>query len=375
MIGRCPDDLWQTRSVGGQIARRWSGLMILIVALTFSIGCESGTEPEPQPGYLLYAAMHGTSEGWIAVIDCATDSVIDSIAHGFQTGPGVVASPDGKYFAVLGSSRPPEIFDAVSRTQIKYLAAPALKALFLPAEQLVISPDYSSTRVYSMPGFQLRETWLRPRWFTEPVGSLGRFASLDSQSEQPPRNDLHKIVIFSPDGAPIDSFSIIQGNAALNVHCFTFSPDGTRFYGGVYGGGKFYIAGYDLTGHTMLFLHQPTRAFQHCFVSPDGREVWVTDHGDLYGFNPEHRGSTDVYDAFTGSLIDSVVLSGSYADSSRTLAPWSVRFVPGSEKVYINSVAGGQPMLVVNSRTKEIERVIFPEFDKWVEEIDIAPRP
>ncbi len=350
-------------------------LAISAGVLSSLTSCESGIQPQLEPRYLLYAAMHGVSEGSIAVIDCATDSVIDSVTRGFQSSPGVVASPDGKYFAVLGSNRPPEIFEASSRTQITYLAAPSLPAVFLPSAHMILAPDYDSTRVYTIPGFEYRETWPRPCWLTEPAGSDGRTASLDSQREQPPRHDLHKIVVFDPNGTPVDSFSIKHGDTALSIGAFTFSPNGNRFYALAYGiqGGPF-LAGYDVSNHSLLFL-QPAGAFQHCRVSPDGLEVWTTDHGDLLGFAPDWHGRIDVYDASTGFHKDTVPITGYYADPNRTLAPSNIRFLPGSDKVYVNSVAGLQPLLVINARTKTVGKLIFPNFNRWVEDIDLAPRP
>jgi len=356
----------------GPVLRALAGVALAILACEVLPGCNKGTDPKPLPKYLLYAATtaSGSSEGWVAVIDCATDSVIDSISRGFQSEPGIVASPDGKYFAVLGSGRPPEIFDAVTRTQIKYLSSPSIGPLFLPSARIVLSPGPDSTLVYDIPGFNLKEVWPRPQWDIEPVGSLGRFASA-----KPTRPDPYPVefVIFNPDGSPIDSFVISPDSDTLQVApTFTFSPDGTRFYGVAFKGFRGGLACYDLISHTLLFFQRTNYSFRHCRVSPDGQEVWTTDPGDLHGFSPDHLGSIYVYDAFTGMLKDSV--SVYYPGFNRTLMPWNIRFLPNSEKVYINCV-GLQPILAINTRTKKVERLIFPDFNRWALEIDLAPQP
>lgn len=350
-------------------------LAITAWVLSSLTSCESGIQPQPEPEYLLYAAMHGYSEGWIAVINCATDSVIDSITHGFQTGPGIVACPDGKYFAVLGSGRPPEIFDAVTRTPLTSLSAPSLPPVFLPSERIIICPQFDSSLVYNIPGFNLKEVWARPRWMTGPLGSSGRVASADNQHDSM-SHPSYQYVVFDSNGAPIDSFAIRPDSGTLlQVDLpFTFSQDGTHFYGIAFG--NVYpvsLAGYDLANHSLVFLQRTGYIPHDCRVSPDGREVWTADYGDRLGWDPDHKPSVHVYDAVTGVLKDTVSLSWSEPGFAGILRPWSIRFLPNSDKVYINSVRG--PILVVNSRTKKLYKLIFSESGRFTEDIDLAPRP
>ena len=350
-------------------------LAITAWVLSSLTSCESGIQPQPEPKYLLYAAMQGSTEGWIAVIDCTADTLIDSIGRGFYNPPGIVASPDGKYFAVLGSGRPPELFDAITRSQIKYLSAPALGVLFLPSAQIVLSPTFDSTIVYQIPGFARKEVWVRPRWLIEPVGSSGRIGSADHQHDSMPHPSL-SYVIYSADGNPVDSLVINPDSAnRLEIgRASTFSPDGTRFYGTVFGSGvPMSLAGRDLNSERLLFLQATQDHPQFCRVSPDGREVWTTDPGDLSGYNPTHKGSVRVYDAASGVLKDSVSLAWTHGGAGRTLSPGSIRFLPNTDKVYICSVGG--PIMVVNGHTKMLEGLIFPEFNQHAEEIDLSPQP
>ncbi|MBI5866755.1 MAG: hypothetical protein HZB43_00435 [candidate division Zixibacteria bacterium] len=348
----------------------------LLVAIAMSlISCSKGTESKPTTKYVLYAAMHGYAEGWIAVIDCSTDSIIDSVSRGFQSDPEVVVSPDGSYFAVMCSGRPAEIFDGVSRTQIRYLSAPSLPPVFVPSEKIIICPQFDSALVYGIPEFTLKAVWERPRWFAERLGTSGLVASADRQHGQMSHSS-YRYVVYSSSGTPVDSFVISpdSGTQLIVDLPFTFSPDGTRFYGKVYGNAHpLSLAGYDLTNHALLFLTRTGDTPYDCQVSPDGREVWTVDHGDLYGFNPDHKGSIHVYDAVTGVLEDTVSVVWPLAGPARMQSPYAIRFLPNSDKVYINSFAG--PIAIVNARTKAVEKVILTESGRFTMNIGLAPKP
>jgi len=117
-----------------------------LALLVVSSGCD-GKGPEPRPvEYLLYAGMIATPpetpEAFVAVIDCQTDSIVDSIFHGFPSAVLAGASPDGRFFATKSATQPPVlIWDAATKLPIAELPRfiEALSPAFLPDAGILLT--------------------------------------------------------------------------------------------------------------------------------------------------------------------------------------------------------------------------------------------
>jgi hypothetical protein len=60
------------------------------------------------------------------------------------------------------------------------------------------------------------------------------------------------------------------------------------------------------------------------------------------------------------------------------LAAQDIRFVPDGFKAYINCGSffkGSQPILVINTQTRHVDRLIFDGFQDQAMMIGVAPRP
>ena len=358
------------------------GAAAAVVVLASLLGCDKGTGPKPAPKYLLYAAMvapQGQANGFIAVIDCETDSIIDSVKN-LSEHPGVVASPDGKYLAAISAGSPPLIIDAVNRTRIKSLAAPGLLPLFLPDAGILVYPDFDSTCVYSVPEFVVKEVWPRPRFVVEHGPGKGHLATIERRGDN--LRDRSKLVIFeylnyrAVDSVVIDPDAQDVGFQIMN---FTFSPDGARLYatGGQRGFGSG-VVGYDLRTRETLFRQSLYGPFGYCRVTPDGREVWVTDPGYPIEDSPGWPQTIFIFDAVAGTLLDTVSIRNISPSSAEPLAAQDIRFVPDGSKAYVNCGSffkGNQPILVISTRTRRVDRLIFGGFEDRAVMIDIAQYP
>ena len=95
-----------------------------------------------------------------------------------------------------------------------------------------------------------------------------------------------------------------------------------------------------------------------------------------------HNGLVVVLDAMTGITLDTIATTGFYPDSLKRLAPQNILFRPGTEphetKAYVNCGGfdyGKQPLLVIDVKTRSIEKTLFSDFGKLAEFIAIGPRP
>jgi WD40 repeat protein len=334
---------------------------------------------EPGPGkYRLYAAVPGDPDGWIAVIDCATDSVIDTLRYGFQRTPGVVASPDGRYLGVIGSGRPPLIWDVASRAPIGYFSAPTLFPTFLPEARLVIGTPYESTLVFSLPSLTPMDAWPVELVDAQRVPGRSWVMGAEHRGYPPPGDDWSKLAVYDyAEGREIDSVIISpdEQGVGFQVSNFCLSPDGRRLYalGGGAGGGPS-LVGYDLGHRQLLFRQQLYSAVGNCRVTPNGREVWITDPGS--GFeSPIFPGLILIFDAATGTVLDTITTVGYPPRPTQPLYVQDIRFTPTGEKAYVNCIKWGTPILVIDTQTRQITKLIFGGSRNMAGWIDVAPVP
>lgn len=224
-----------------RLCSKWILGALLLVGVLGLACSDKGTEPKPA-NYRLYVAKTGNPEGWVAVVDCATDSIVDTLRYGFQQdGVGVVASPDGRYLAVTGSGRPPLIWDVSGRAPIGYLTAPMLAPLFIPEARIVVGPQWDSTIIFSMPAFTPSSVWRVEIIQAQRIPGTTWIIGTDFRGVPDPHDDWSKLAIVDYSlGREIDSVVIERDDEGVGfqVARFTLSPDGRRLYalGGSAGG-------------------------------------------------------------------------------------------------------------------------------------------
>jgi DNA-binding beta-propeller fold protein YncE len=328
------------------------------------------------PKYLLYATMDGYPTGSIAVVDCETDSIINYIRN-LTGSPGVIASPDGRYLAVIGSG-PPYIFDAVTLSPIKPLSTSGYP-LFLPDAGIVLCAGRDSTTVYSLPDFIARETWQRHLDQPTPVPGRQQVALVGRALD----GNRSKLLFYNYlSTQAVDSIVMEprpqSAGSGFQIFDFAFSLSGERLYALGWVDRENFFIGYDLETRQTLFLQPIYASLGSCKVTPDGREVWVTEFDPSYGDLPSWPQAISIFDAITGTLVDTVSTFGIDPNPYKALAPREIRILPDGSKTYVSCgdiFKGTQPVLVINTTTRRIERLIFGDFKTPAWWIDVAPRP
>jgi hypothetical protein len=356
------------------------GASLLAGGLTLACATERGLEPKPGQ-YRLYVGMDASirekPQGYILTIDCATDSVADSLGYGFGSQVGwVVVSPDGRYLVVDPHGQP-WVWDLRSRQVIATLPTRLLSALFVPDESVLLGVVWDSTLVFSVPSFELIEILPVQLVGAQLIPGTSRVIGAASETGMP-----NSLVVYDyrrrriVDTLPEDSAEDAQG---FSLGGFVLSPDGERLSGFRTDSGGCWLIGYDLRARRVLFRH-PYNArggCGFCRVTPDGREVWYT-HGCNAFWIPWPE-SIHIVDAHTGVLLDTISISPDVLGREQPVAGMEIRFLPDGSKAYISGSCSalyeGHPLLVVDVRRREIIKMLFENDNRRPGYMDLAPVP
>jgi hypothetical protein len=229
-----------------------------------------------------------------------------------------------------------------------------------------------------MPDFVAREAW--HRCLREPARVPGRqqVAAVEYDSTTGRRG---KLLFFDyVTNRVIDSVIMEPRAETIGFHIvrFAFSPNGDRLYALGWLDRQSFLIGYDLGTRQTLFLQPVYTSLGFCSVTPDGREVWVTETDPFYEDFPSWPQGIFIFDAITGTLVDTVATRGISPDPYYPIAAREIRILPDGSKAYVKCGSifkGLQPILVINTATRRVERLIFGDFKDLIFMIDIAPRP
>jgi len=361
--------------------------LLLATALCSALGlsvfscAKKSSKPVPAE-YLLYVASSwGLDEAKIFIIDTEVDSIIDSMVH-----PGhsvwVAASPDGRYFSCSGYDQHIRVYHASDYSFAGELGG-YWRPIFAANIGEIVSFSPSGTTHQGYDDFSiLHETsialhYVRPCPSKDYCYGTTSFGEGNVDSTRLTFYDLRERQIaqmwpvFSRPGGGGKYYSIFR---------YHLSPDGSRFYAIATSTGygpKFFC--YDLPGDSVAFEVSRYPGTGYVQVSPDGREVWVTDPGVPSIFIPT-PGMIFIYDAHNGSLLHEISLRDLDTVTHNRPEPlyaFEVRFHPTKPKAYVG--CGGQfmpgPVLVINTETYEIIKWFLPDFKHIPLSIDIGPKP
>lgn len=353
------------------------------------LGCCSdprGVDPAPLE-YRLYLGMHGAptaSQAWVRVLDCKTNSITDSFSYaGMSRILSGFVSLDGAYLATLESGRPTLVWDAENGAQIANLGRPHLAATFVTDPVVLVASRLDSTYIYSIPGFGADTVLpLRLRILTR-VPRTSQVLAVTARGSPGSPQDYSLIVLLDivslklVDSIIIDEYE--QG-FGLEIAAFDISADGRYLY--AVGGtklGTLAFVGYDIKNDRVAYRRPIASATGSCQVTPDGREVWVTDPGATDLLVRPWPGIIRIYDATSGATKDSIMTVGLHAtDSTRALFVKDIRFVPGLERAYVTSGRAyqeGHGVLVIDSQTRQVLDVLFsvPPYPNGFMDIGASP--
>ena len=140
--------------------------------------------------------------------------------------------------------------------------------------------------------------------------------------------------------------------------------------------GVFYIACYDLENREFVFKTPISTYFGHCCISPDGSEVYLTDHGLPLTPVPS-PGTLFVFDAYDGTYLHGISLFGFDPILSEPLYAGYIVFTPTGEKAYVGSGLINQrtgSVFCVNTSTRDITKLIWPDLGHYTYVLAIGPK-
>jgi DNA-binding beta-propeller fold protein YncE len=139
--------------------------------------------------------------------------------------------------------------------------------------------------------------------------------------------------------------------------------------------GTLYIT-YDLVGDSVIAEHGMYAYFGHVRANPVSGEVYVTDPGVVIPwFTP---GTIYVFDGQTGEYLRGISLYGYLEDSWEALSGWYLDVSPDGSQLYVcTGHEGREPgtVLRIDTRTRRVEKILFPEFWRWPARLVVGPKP
>jgi hypothetical protein len=356
--------------------------------------CPKEEERKPYKGWLYYtdAFTDGTS---FFKVDLETDSIVDSMKHEDSQlyTNGVAASSDGRYLAAWfsdtyitrGSTR---LYNAQTLGQIGELSQ-RMECFFDADDQWVLGFDTYGA------GYRISRLSL-PSLTTISVDSVDNFQPMIIDRS---RNLLYGVadqhgtaIVVYPWGfysynyvtyelklipllwSPNDTIQMYQPrlNSSGDIVYFT----GAEYAGGTVWGG---IAGaFDLNSLTLLWYYPLVTPVGGIAVSPDGKEVWVTDPGPPgYEWN---SGTIFILDAANGRYLQGISLFGYLPDSNPyyCLPGRRIVFAPTGDRAYVQ--AGRTftnpygTVVVVDTKKKAIVKLLRADMHSQPGSLCICPK-
>jgi hypothetical protein len=360
--------------------------------------CPKVEETKHYKGWLYYTESNPLLYG-LYKVDLETDSIVDSLKHedprwGFGR---LNATSDGRYLALLLSKasdtslnqmdRTTRIFDAQTLAHIADLPE-GVSPFFDTDDNLLVGWRADTTGSYII-------VMRIPTFATVSVDSVGNFIP---QLIDPPHNLLYGVASntgwtheyadgfysFNYASHELKSLPVLWSPTdTLGVYNFCLSSDGSILYfnGGVPAGVTVWgsIAGaFDMDSRALLWYYPLVTSVGGIAVSPDGKEVWVTDPGPPgYEWN---SGTIFILDAATGRYQQGISLYGYLPDSNPyfSLPGRAIIFAPTGDRAYVQArhtltnIYG--TVVVVDTKKRAIVKLLRPNMHSEPGKPCISPK-
>lgn len=316
----------------------------------------------------LYVAMDEPTPG-VYVFDTKTDSLIDSVLTPGSTVFDVSVSPDGYYFtANIGGGRI-LLFEASTMQLIAELPGYGRGEFLGNSDELLIRGQGGIINVYLLPTLSVK--------YSGPPGV--------PYNARPTKTGREFVGVWSADSivlVDIDSLRITktwQVTVAESqlLRKFDVNTDGQYLCGIVETGEgcATYILDLELGQVTIgVRIEGP---FGDVRIDPEGHEAWVADSAP-YSFGSDFPDVIYVIDAIHGTLLYSVSLRQILTPRGIPPDAQGMEFTPDGSAVYVRTgfegVQGGS-VIRIDTKTKRITNVLFPEFDRLPTSMAIGPKP
>lgn len=377
-------------------------LAVIAIALFAVDGCSKDCPTCPQTpktehykGWLYYwEDMPQLSSTGVCQVDMETDSIVGSVRLAETSPDGIDVSSDGRFLAACywntdsPNLRTTRIYDAQTLNLITELSDPIMPFFDTEHNLLVgFKPDAGTGTnhlyVLSVPGFERlsKDTvWnFRPEVIDAKHHLIYGPANMSSLSYVLRRGVFcsfdyvnRKLELVQPVDASGDS---------LWVHRSCLSRDGgTLYFKSEYQSaavwGTCSVIAWDIKSRQVLWIHPAMYWTGGVTLSPDGKELWMTDPGEPGGnFD---TGTIFVLDAATGSYLQGISLYGYDWNPNVCLSASDIVFSPTGEKAYVaaNSISHGRSgtVLVVDAKAKKIMKLLSPDIQSGPYNLRIGPK-
>jgi hypothetical protein len=379
-----------------------------VVAVLSVVGCSKDcpTCPNDKPvehykGWFYYTQDRSDSFYGVYKIDMETDSVVDSINHEDpELWPlGMDVSGDGRFLAIhystaLASEFVLRVFDAQTLTLIRDLpghhAPDRQTALQFDTENNLLlemneTPHSNYLRLLRLPTFELIQEDtifnLFPRYFDVARHVFYANAHQHDCEECTQRypsglysydylnRKLEYVQPLHPNGDTL-WFSSGCVNRAGNILYFRAGYASAPIWGTTS------LAAYDLTNRQMLWIYPNMSEVGGTALSPDEKEVWMTDQGPPGFIN--NSGTIYVLDAATGTYLQGMSMYGYSWNPLVALSGGHLIFSPTGEKAYVNGGYANDrwvgSILVVDAKQKKITKILSPDLKRRPIVLRIGPK-
>ncbi len=355
--------------------------------------CPEDETVKPYRGYLYYT--EGNPElHQLYKIDMETDSIVDSLFFSPGNALAFDLTEDGRLLAILDNRDPLNFSD--SKT---WLVDPATMTItgelpfamlpfFDQDRGLIVGMHNNSTSyLISVLDFTTHESIYEDSTFGfagEVIDRKGGFmygsASETSFADHRLGSNFYR---YDYVNRRLELVPIIYPNGdTIQVFKFCLNEAGTRVY---FKGitvvnpplGLAVVGSYDIESQTLLWTFETMGSLGGVGVSPDGQEVYMTDPGHP-GFDFD-TGTIFILDAITGAYLHGISMYGYQPEPLVALQGSDVLFSPTGEKAYVvtGGVGGRWPgsMVVVDTKKREITKIISPDLQRHPYMMRIGPKP
>ncbi|MBD3217350.1 MAG: hypothetical protein GF310_03675 [candidate division Zixibacteria bacterium] len=336
--------------------------------------CPVEDSPEVYKGYLYVADNNGK----IYQFDTETDSLVDST---YSLGRGSIfdVSQDGRYLVVNDWNYTPAhsiIFDAQTLEPMLHLDS-AYGSRFACNDNLLIATQNDMLYFYSLPDFKCIGTDSIGNKVKTMLDDRLGLLYIASQVNTPVSADLF-ITYDYRNRQILDRWYLKdkEGNH-LAFWDFDISSDSKRLYVSTQAfevHGSYTLRCFDMDSHQIVWEYGRNSPFGQLCLSPDGKELYHVE--GPWGDQGPEPGAVFISDPENGSILHTISTYGYTENPFEHLRLGWVRVTPTGDKLYAASGTYGWPgtVLVIDLKTREITKMLWPDMDHFVGPMEIGPK-
>jgi WD40 repeat protein len=355
-------------------------LFLMLTLVLGLLGCSDDdcetcpTCPEPKThndiydGFL-YVGLSGVpylGDTDIYIIDTKTEQVVDSITYPQRDALALDVTPDGKLLAVSDAQATTRVYDTRTKEILASFDMQAVRGFAGNGRHLLL--HRLKTWIYSVPDLQLvHEDTIDIGDFYSSVDGNFYYSVADFRLFYQYSFDSLKVVrTWQPHDRDGERYSLWNFDLSDNdrlLHMIVAAASGPAF------------ATWDLEADSLINEHPIAAGNGEVCANPYGDEVYLTEPGFPLSYG---LGTIYIFDRQTGEYLEGISL---YGYNEKPWIPLSARHLvvsPDGSQLYVVSDAThweSGTVLRIDTKTRKVESLLFPDIDIYPLTIAIGPRP